>query len=350
MNGDNNIAEVPIGPIHYHDGGTSANVILRSTDNVDFPTSKVLLSMTAEYFRTKLSIPQPSAESSGEGGQEFVNGVPVILIEADASLLRNLLLFCNPGKTPEMSQLEGVQKLATKYQMYEVAKRILRERTWGKLNSPHNARCYRENLRAEQQCVPRCKVFMMSFPEDGLEDVAELELITKEQFDSLLAYRSRCIEAAHEIASPPHTHYTWMSEIWTTTSWFSSDGGNHDRSCQLGGHIYTGDVTGKWVKRYWWMERYWWRTYIYAASNELKKRPCGSVVQCEEIFEQAMIDGSQCAKCRPDVESRFREFAALFASQVDKAVSSVRYFGCEHEYCLLTMLRYGQVPLELNPA
>ena len=68
---------------------------------------------------------------------------------------------------------------------------------------------------------------------------------------------------------------------------------------------------------------------MYKAEEELEKRPCGLVVQGGgEIFERALREGSQCGKCAPGLDSEFREFAALFASEVDKAVSAVS----EHDY------------------
>jgi hypothetical protein len=61
----------------------------------------------------------------------------------------------------------------------------------------------------------------------------------------------------------------------------------------------------------------------YAAEKELKKRPCGLVVQHGKIFEKALEDASKCGKCRKDVDNQLRRFATLFAGEIDKAVSSV---------------------------
>jgi hypothetical protein len=315
MNG-NEIVETSI-----HHNGTCADVILRSTDNVDFHTSKVLLSKTSELFQTLFSIPQPPAESDD---QEFIDGSPVIPIDADASLLRNLLLFCNPE--PEMVRLHEVQRLATKYQMYEVVKRILRERTRGKVDliPPIMLATIKESTGPNNDAYISA-VSIVLFPEDNLtEDVVELGLLTKAQADSLLAYRKECVEAARGVASPAHNRCTWMSEVWARKNWFKDDRGEHGRgNCNEGGNIYIGNTQGKW------MTRRWWRDYMYKAKEELEKRPCGLVVQGGgEIFERALREGSQCGKCAPGLDSEFREFAALFASEVDKAVSAVS----EHDY------------------
>jgi len=263
------------------------------------------------------SIPLPSADNKSDN-QEFVDGVPVIPIDGDASLLGTLLWFCNPA--PEMDRLSEVQKIATKYQMFEVAKHILKERTRGKLNliPPIMRTAIEENIGPNND-AHLAAVSIMSFPEDK-DDVMDLELLTNAQVDSLVTYQKECVKAAVEVAEPAHGHFTWMSEYWTRKNWFKDGWGEHGRgNCNEGGHIYIGNTQGKW------MMRYWWREYTHAATEELKKRPCGLVVQGGgDIFEQALKEGLRCGKCGPGLDTEFREFAALFASEIDIAVSSVK--------------------------
>jgi hypothetical protein len=52
-----------------------ADVILRSQDNVDFHTFKILLSLSSPLFNTMFSMPQAQHEG---GDQEFKDGLPVI--------------------------------------------------------------------------------------------------------------------------------------------------------------------------------------------------------------------------------------------------------------------------------
>lgn len=295
--------------------GASADIILRSTDNGYLRTSKAMLSDASELFKTMLSLPQPQAPN-----QEFIHdGLAVIPIDADTSLLRNLLSFCNP---PEMVRLPELQRAAMKYQMYEVAKRILRERTRGIPDTiPPIMLASIEQKIGQNNDARLAAVFTMLFPEDNSDDVVDMGLITKAQVDSLLAYRRNCVAAAVKVARPDHNHFTWMSEAWTRSNWFKGD--EHDYRCNKGGNIYIANTQGKW------MMRYWWREYIDAAKAELSKRPCGSAVLSGAIFERALKEGSQCKKCSPDLGRQLGEFAALFAGEIDKAVSSVsayKYF------------------------
>ncbi|KAM6490070.1 hypothetical protein JOM56_014482 [Amanita muscaria] len=294
----------------------AGDIILQSTDNDYLRTSKVMLSNASELFKTIFSLPQPPDQDS-----EFIrDGLAVIPIDADTSLLQNLLLFCNPA--PEMVRLPELQRAAMKYQLYEVAKRILKERTRGIPNiiPPTMLASIEKNINSDARLAA---VFTMSFPDDNSDDVVDMGLITKAQADSLLTYQRNCVAAAVKVASPDHGHYKWMSEVWTRSNWFKDDGGEHEHCCNRGGNIYIGNTHGKW------MMRHWWREYMYAARDELQKQPCGSAVLSGEIFQRALKEGSRCRKCSPDLGSQLRVFAALFAGEIDKAVSSVsgyKYF------------------------
>jgi len=102
------------------------DIILRSTDNGYLRTSKMMLSDASQLFRQMFLLPQsPDQEIN-------LDGLAVISVEEDTSLLQHLLLFCNPAS--EMVQLHEVQRVAMKYQMNEAAKRILRERTRSRAN------------------------------------------------------------------------------------------------------------------------------------------------------------------------------------------------------------------------
>jgi hypothetical protein len=185
--------------------------------------NEVLLSFASDFVQKMFSIPQPSAECKDQ------EPLPVIPIDADGSPLRSLLSFCNPGETPEIAQLEEVQKLAKKY---EVAKRILKERIWNKFHLIPPimlATIERNTGRDSDNNAHFAAIVTMLFPEEDLEGVVvnDLELVTKAQFDSLLAYQKACVAAAVEVTQPPHGHYTRMSEVWTRSNWFRNDGGEH---------------------------------------------------------------------------------------------------------------------------
>lgn len=186
--------------------GASADIILQSTDNGYLRTSKVMLSNASELFKTMFSLPQPP-------DQEFIRDrITVIPIEADTALLQNLLLFCNP---PEMVRLPELQRVAMKYEMYEVAKRIIMERTRGISDTiPPIMLAAIEKKISQNSNARLAAIFTMLFPDDSSDDVVDIGLITRAQVDSLLAYRTNCIAAAVTVATPQYMHYMWISDVW----------------------------------------------------------------------------------------------------------------------------------------
>src|ERR1700684_4311687 len=95
------------------------DVILRSSDNLQFPTYSLLLSLSSPVFRTMFTLPQPVESSPQE--------VPIINVSEDGVILARLLAFCDPGKAPLLHDLLDIQAtlaVATKYEMTGIAQRL----------------------------------------------------------------------------------------------------------------------------------------------------------------------------------------------------------------------------------
>ena len=66
-----------------------ANIIIRSSDLVDFRVHKSVLAMASPFFRDLLSLPQPF-------DSESVDGLPVIELSEDSELLNSLISLFYP--------------------------------------------------------------------------------------------------------------------------------------------------------------------------------------------------------------------------------------------------------------
>ena len=66
-----------------------ANIIIRSSDLVDFRVHKSVLAMTSPFFKDLLSLPQPS-------DSETVDGLPVVQLSEDSELLNSLVSMLYP--------------------------------------------------------------------------------------------------------------------------------------------------------------------------------------------------------------------------------------------------------------
>jgi len=69
-----------------------ANLIIRSSDVVDFRVHKPVLAMTSSVFKDLFSLPQPSDSESDDG-------LPVVKLSEDSELLHSLFSIIYPVPT-----------------------------------------------------------------------------------------------------------------------------------------------------------------------------------------------------------------------------------------------------------
>ncbi|KAI5980460.1 hypothetical protein F5J12DRAFT_732678 [Pisolithus orientalis] len=86
-----------------------ADVILRSSDGVDFRIFRLFLSLASPFFETLLDLPQPSEETDTD--MEIKDGLPVIPVSEDSKTLDSLLRFCYPCTLAEDPVLEDFREL-----------------------------------------------------------------------------------------------------------------------------------------------------------------------------------------------------------------------------------------------
>jgi BTB/POZ domain len=81
-----------------------ANLIIRSSDFVDFRVHKSVLVMTSPFFKDLLSLPQPS-------DSETVDGLPVVQLSESSELLNSLVSMLYPVRKVIPNSYEKVSYL-----------------------------------------------------------------------------------------------------------------------------------------------------------------------------------------------------------------------------------------------
>jgi hypothetical protein len=71
---------------------TDTNLIIRSSDLVDFRVHKLVLAIASPFFKDLLSLPQPP-------DSESVSGLPVVRLSEDSELLNTLVSMLYPIPT-----------------------------------------------------------------------------------------------------------------------------------------------------------------------------------------------------------------------------------------------------------
>ncbi|KDQ60472.1 hypothetical protein JAAARDRAFT_607543 [Jaapia argillacea MUCL 33604] len=94
-----------------------ADIILRSSDNVDFATFKSILFLSSPVFEDMFSMPQPPRRA---GTQVDKDDIPVVDLSEDSRTLELLLGFCHPGDRPIIETVVEARNLLVAAMKYDI--------------------------------------------------------------------------------------------------------------------------------------------------------------------------------------------------------------------------------------
>jgi hypothetical protein len=97
-----NTTESPLEPSDASD----ANLVIRSSDFVNFKVHKPVLAVASPFFKDLLSLPQPP-------DSESVDGLPVVQLSEDSELLSTLISMLYPLRPVVPSSYDKVLSLLT---------------------------------------------------------------------------------------------------------------------------------------------------------------------------------------------------------------------------------------------
>ena len=116
-----------------------ANIIVRSSDQVNFRVHKSVLAVSSPFFKDLLSLPQPP-------DAEIVDGLPVVPLPEDAGLLNSLISLLYPitPMIPDSYQkVFALLAVCQKYELESVQSNIRSAIYHGKFPAPVKAEGFR---------------------------------------------------------------------------------------------------------------------------------------------------------------------------------------------------------------
>lgn len=136
-----------------------ADVILRSSDGIDFRVFRLFLSLASHFFETLFDFPLPSEVTSTD--IEIKEGLHVIPVSEDSRTLDSLLRFCYPCTPAEDPMLEDfrevvkVLEVAGKYSFDGIKRAIRKALFKPKTLEVNSLRCFVIACRARMhdECV-----------------------------------------------------------------------------------------------------------------------------------------------------------------------------------------------------
>ncbi|KAG6381733.1 hypothetical protein JVT61DRAFT_337 [Boletus reticuloceps] len=306
-----------------------ADIILRSSDNIDFRVFKLFLSLASPFFETLFEIPQPAEESED---QEVKDGLVVVPVTEDSKTLDALLRFCYPCTLADDPQIDvlkdalDVLEAARKYSLDVIEKKARQAIASPKILEVDPLRCFaiahRGRLREETLLAGRYTLTQPLIP----SWFQEVELITATDLLSLLAYHKKCGDAVYALR--------------LDLSWIKSHYGSSQACSWLAGQYYSG------TDRYSQPSRVncgcprsnppryslsnllsvslqWWEDFMEETFTALRDKPCNETVKTSAEKTVQTVKARNCQACSPTITEGMRDFVDLFTRKIDETVSQI---------------------------
>ena len=298
-----------------------ADIILRSSDGVDFRVFKLFLSLASPFFETLFDIPQPVEEN---GDQEIKDGLAVVPVTEDSKTLDALLCFCYPCTLVDDPDIEvfkdaiDVLEAARKYSLDTIEKKARQAIANPKILEAEPLRCFaiahRGRLPEETLLAARYTLTQPLIP----SWFQEIELITATDLLSLLTYHQRCGDAVYAL----RLDLSWITSHYGSLeacSWLSGRYRDYNNNCGCATISDTAKYTLFGVSQQ------WWEDFMEETFTTLRDKPCKETVKVSAEKTVQAVKARNCPACSPKVTEGMRDFSDLFTRQIDETVSQV---GC----------------------
>ncbi|KAH9841450.1 uncharacterized protein C8Q71DRAFT_737056 [Rhodofomes roseus] len=312
---------------------TTGDVILRSSDRVDFRVRKAIMSEASSVFEDMFSLPQPPTDhaesslasaNSGRPGEpstsstDYKDGCPVIVMQERSKVLERLLRLCYPVTKPSLDYLDllsPVLAAAVKYAMDGIVPTIRQDLRRLAKEEPLRVYCLaihygfaeeaEEAARASLQ-LPR----RMLYVSVNLNGVPELELVDGRVPLLLLDYHQRCSDALVRLKRD----VPFLSQDWV---WMKCDADVDD--CPSAGVNIKFSEGGLLTPTKWWWD------YLVAVVDILKENPSSDAIRRDTLLlDKAIKEAFACEVCGELAQQHMRIFIDRLVSYVDMKVSKIR--------------------------
>ena len=300
-----------------------ADIVLRSSDNVDFRVFKLFLSLASPFFETLFDIPQPAEE---DGDQEVKDGLAVVPVTEDSKTLDSLLRFCYPctlADDPKLDVLQDAMEVleaARKYSLDVIEKKARQAIASPKILEAEPLRCFaiahRGRLREETLLAAKYTLTQPLIP----SWFQEIDLVTATDLLSLLTYHKKCGDAVFALR--------------LDLSWIESHYGSLQACALLSSGCGRCALVKSNVPKYklFNYSYQWWENFMEETFMALRDKPCKETVKAfaENTVQAVRAQGCTCSTRVPD---GMRDFVDLFTRKVEETVAQVNSITHKNRVC-----------------
>jgi hypothetical protein len=306
------------GPPFDHD---DADIILRSSDQIDFHVYQAILSASSPFFKSMFSLPQPNTSALEKNN-------PVVDLSENSRTIATLLTFIYPviSAPPEPESLDDIIDAlvaANKYDMAFVSRCLNQIFTESKFvqGDPMVAFCAAYSRELGETCHIAAKAslkYRMNL--DNIVD--KLQYMNGPAFDQLYEFHRACSATTAQAVSG--THLTWITKSHST--WW----GLVNRECKnkcltydyiLASQKHNSQYSSAWLGNTVWVASAPYRNFITRAHNALLEQPCQEAVTGHQFFAPC-YKVEVCGHCQLTLLG-LPEFSRLLGKEIERRVSEV---------------------------
>ena len=312
---DPNAQKIASHPFNKH----SADVILRTSDDIDFYVRKAILAEAAQVFDDMFSL--PTFEPQENDGPETVNGLPVISITEDSVTLENFLRFAYPVEDPQMDSAVTIFRVfeaTKKYMAGDIEVRVVKqlEACAALRPLPVYGLAAERGWREEMEFAAQCSL-KYPLPDDFF--VEEMENMTAGAYIRLQRYHRDCCKALQEE----------FIRIRQDLSWLFTSRPNLPFGCQC---IRTREseeiqfstlLGGPYVVRC----PTWWLDYYDGLMDSVRDAPQAAITLTapEDLFNAIHLNKVvSCGNCSRTILPHLLHLNEVFTAHIAKVISKVR--------------------------
>lgn len=270
-----------------------ADIIIRSSDNIDFRVHGVILKLWSPWWSDVL-------------GSVNSTNVPIISVDEDAQTTCHLLRYVYPQQDTKLPTLEvalNVLQAARKYTIVAAlkdAKKAVAEYAHASPLATYDAA---ERLQMAGEMRVAATASLTHGPLEDIDDPV-LESMRASPYRHLLLYHRRCAKAA----TAPLDNLLWMSDIAAKQGWHPVWAACPNLACHKSGGFAQ-----------------WFWGFLRAVRETLARAPCALSLENLALVEETVRAARSCEICSSSVRQDLQKFNALLKERVERDVEVVSY-------------------------
>lgn len=294
------------------DDATNTDVIIRTSDAVDFYVDKFILSKASAFFRVIFTLPQgPNAPDQGT----VETGKPVVEVTEPSAVWEQLMRVCYAATA--FAPPEGIDYIwplieaARKYQMDGVRSVVSQALLSADALENHTMRVYTLACAYELEDVARMAAkYTLRLPLHSITYVPEMRCATAGAYQRLLDYHRECGRVARTfIMDKSCLMEGWARDLHDCV-FFCCGRCAGDPTCYVSpGRSFV---------------RAYLIAYMKRSADALEIRPYPPCVAEFSILAPVVRETSSCTTCSPSVIADMARFAKAFGDEIERRISMVR--------------------------